>query len=89
MSKLFHNKNSDSNASLFESWDFTTTNYILFGIGLALIIVGYFVMAAGEVNSFQSLTIAPIMLFIGYIIVIPAGLIYREKSPEVEENLGS
>ena len=89
MSKLFHNKDSDSNASLFESWDFTTTNYILFGIGLALIIVGYLVMAAGEVNSFQSLTLAPIMLFIGYIIFLPAALIYREKSPEVEENLGS
>jgi len=89
MSKLFHNKDSDSNASLFESWNFTTTNYILFGIGLALIIVGYFVMAAGEVNSFQSLTLAPIMLFIGYIIFLPAALIYRKKSPEVEENLGS
>ena len=89
MSKLFHNKDSDSNTSLFESWDFSTTNYVLFGIGLALIIVGYLVMAAGEVNSFQSLTLAPIMLFTGYIIVIPAGLIYREKSPEVEENLGS
>ena len=89
MSKLFHNKDSDSNASLFESWDFTTTNYILFGIGLALIIVGYLIMAAGEVNSFQSLTLAPIMLFIGYIIFLPAALIYREKSPEVEENLGS
>jgi len=89
MSKLFHNKDSDSNASLFESWNFTTTNYILFGIGLALIIVGYLVMATGEVNSFQSLTLAPIMLFIAYIIVIPAALIYREKSPEVEENLGS
>ena len=89
MSKLFHNKDSDSNASLFESWDFTTKNYILFGIGLALIIMGYIIMAAGEVNSFQSLTLAPIMLFIAYIIVIPAALIYREKSPEVEENLGS
>ena len=89
MSKLFHNKDSDSNASLFESWDFTTTNYILFGIGLALIIAGYFIMASGEVNSFQSLTLAPIMLFIGYIIFLPAALIYREKSPEVEDNLGS
>ena len=89
MSKLFHNKDSDSNTSLFESWDFSTINYVLFGIGLALIIVGYFVMAAGEVNSFQSLTLAPIMLFIAYIIVIPAALIYREKSSEVEENLGS
>tara|TARA_B100000953_G_scaffold175967_1_gene144913 strand:- start:33 stop:302 length:270 start_codon:yes stop_codon:yes gene_type:complete len=89
MSKLFHNKDSDSNTSLFESWDFSNANYVLFGIGLALIIVGYFIMAAGEVNSFQSLTLAPIMLFIGYIIFIPAALIYREKSPEVEDNLGS
>ena len=89
MSKLFHNKNSDSNTSVFESWNFSAPNYVLFGIGLALIIVGYLIMATGEVNSFQSLTLAPIMLFIGYIIVIPAALIYREKSPEVEENLGS
>jgi len=89
MSKLFHNKDSDSNTSLFESWNFSTTNYVLFGIGLTLIIVGYFVMATGEVNSFQSLTLAPIMLFIAYIIVIPAALLYREKSPEVEDNLGS
>ena len=89
MSKLFHNKDSDSNTSLFESWDFSNTNYVLFGIGLALIIMGYIIMAAGEVNSFQSLTLAPIMLFIAYIIVIPAALIYREKSSEVEENLGS
>ena len=89
MSKLFHNKDSDSNTSLFESWDFSNTNYVLFGIGLVLIIMGYIIMAAGEVNSFQSLTLAPIMLFTGYIIVIPAGLIYREKSSDVEENLGS
>jgi len=80
MSKLFHNKDSDSDSSLFESWAYSTTNYILFGIGLALIIIGYFVMANGEVDSFQSLTIAPVMLFIGYIIFIPAALIYREKT---------
>jgi hypothetical protein len=36
-------------------------------------------MATGTVNSFQSLTLAPIMLFLGYIIFIPASLIYREK----------
>jgi uncharacterized membrane protein YphA (DoxX/SURF4 family) len=89
MSKLFHNKDNDSNTSVFESWNFSAPNYILFGIGVALIIVGYLIMATGEVNSFQSLTLAPIMLFIGYIIVIPAALIYRGKSPEVEENLGS
>ena len=89
MSKLFHNKDSDSTTALFESWSFSTVNYALFGIGLALIILGYIVMASGEVNSFQSLTVAPIILFVGYIIFIPAALIYRDKNLENEENPGS
>ena len=89
MSKLFHNKDSESTTALFESWSFSTVNYALFGIGLALIILGYIVMANGEVNSFQSLTVAPIILFVGYIIFFPAALIYRDKNLENEENPGS
>jgi len=89
MSKLFHNKDSESTTALFESWSFSTVNYALFGIGLALIILGYIVMASGEVNSDQSLTVAPIILFVGYIIFIPAALIYRDNNLENEENPGS
>ena len=89
MSKLFHNKDSESTTALFESWSFSTVNYYLFGIGLALIILGYIVMASGEVNSYQSLTVAPIILFVGYIIFIPAALIYRDKNLENEEKPGS
>ena len=89
MSKLFHNKDSESTTALFESWSFSTVNYYLFGIGLALIILGYIVMASGEVNSDQSLTVAPIILFVGYIIFIPAALIYRDKNLENEEKPGS
>ena len=89
MSKLFHNKDSESTTALFESWSFSTINYYLFGIGLALIILGYIVMASGEVNSYQSLTVAPIILFVGYIIFIPAALIYRNNNLENEENPGS
>ena len=36
-------------------------------------------MASGEVYSIQSLTIAPIILFLGYIIFIPLALIYKDK----------
>ena len=79
MSKLFKKSDSDQNDSLFESWSLSKTNYLLFGIGLFLIIIGYVLMGNGEVNSFQSLTLAPIMLFIGYIVVIPASLIFRDK----------
>ena len=67
-------------AHLFEGGAFTKTNYLLFGLGLALIGIGYIVMYSGTVNSFRSLTLAPTMLFLGYVVVIPAALIYRERS---------
>ena len=46
--------------------------------GIILVILGYIVMAAGETYSFQSLTLAPILLFVGYIILIPIALIYKK-----------
>jgi len=65
--------------NLFDGWAFGKINYFLFGFGLGLVIFGYFFMANGEVDSFQSLTLAPIMLFLGYIVVIPISLVYRDK----------
>ncbi len=79
MSKLFHNDKSKDSSTLFESWSFSKTNYLLFFTGLALIIFGYIVMANGEVSSFQSLTLAPTMLFLGYIVFIPSALIYKNR----------
>ena len=64
---------------LFEGWTFGNTNYFLFGTGLLLVIIGYFFMANGSVNSLQSLTLAPIMLFLGYIVFLPIALVYRDK----------
>ena len=79
MSKLFYNDDSKVSKALFEYWSFTKINYILFFVGVLLIILGYLIMAYGEVDSFQSLTLAPTILFTGYIILIPAALIYKER----------
>ncbi|MFQ6611993.1 MAG: DUF3098 domain-containing protein [Fidelibacterota bacterium] len=76
-------KKKDANkVQFFSGWAFGKINYIFFGIGLALILSGYAVMAAGSVNSFQSLTLAPFMLFLGYVVAIPFALIYRHKKRE-------
>ena len=77
MSKLFYNSEKKS-TPIFNDWSFSKRNYILFFAGILFIIIGYIVMSSGETYSFQSLSIAPIMLFIGYIILIPASLIYRK-----------
>ena len=60
-------------------WDFSKYNYYIFIFGLVSIFFGYTVMALGEVYSLQSITIAPIFLFIGYIILIPLSLIIKIK----------
>ena len=73
------NEKNPEKIQLIEGWSFNRVNYIIFFIGVLFIIFGYIIMAAGTVNSFQSLTLAPIMLFLGYIIFIPASLIYRAK----------
>jgi hypothetical protein len=73
------NENNPEKIQLIDGWSFNKINYIIFFIGVLFIIFGYIFMATGTVNSFQSLTLAPIMLFLGYIILIPASLIYREK----------
>jgi len=79
MSKLFYSDDSKRSKTLFGSWSFNKTNYLLLFSGILLIILGYIIMAYGGVNSFQSLTLAPIILFFGYIILIPSALIYRGK----------
>ena len=81
------NDNNKNKMNLFDGWAFGKINYILFGSGLGLVIFGYFFMANGAVDSFQSLTLAPIMLFLGYIVVIPVALVYRDKDREEYNSL--
>jgi hypothetical protein len=56
---------------------FTRKNYIIFFIGIVTIIVGYQFLSIGPANSIYSLTIAPILLVIGYLVIIPLAIFWR------------
>ena len=73
-------KNMDSNLQqgLFNKWPYGKKNYIIFSLGLAILIISYILMASGSVNSFQSLVISPILLILSYLVVIPLALLYKE-----------
>jgi len=79
VSKLFHT-GKDASGNLFNTWSYSRVNYILFISGIIMIILGYIIMASGETNSFQSLSLSPVILLIGYLILIPASLLYKEKN---------
>ncbi len=52
---------------------FTAVNYILFAVGLLDIIAGWFFLRWGHITA------APIMLILGYCVIIPMAIIYRGK----------
>ena len=67
-------KNEKKTANEGFEWPFGPRNYILFAIGLLVIIVGYISLSAG------SITLAPILLVLGYCVLIPISIIIKGKS---------
>ena len=61
---------------------FTRTNYLLFGAGFLTLILGYITLSIGPWDSFWSLTLAPILLIIGYVVVFPLAILYHRKEAE-------
>ena len=64
-------------------------NYQIFGLGLLVLIIGYFFLSKGPAESFWSLTFSPILLFIGYCIIIPFAILYRNKQTVAKINNNS
>ncbi|MEO6695242.1 MAG: hypothetical protein ABIY50_06760 [Ignavibacteria bacterium] len=63
----------------------TSKNYTIIGAGIALIILGYFFMSENSVDGFLPTVLAPILLIVGYCIIVPIGILYKDKG--VNENV--
>jgi len=65
------------------------TNYIIFGVGLALLLLGNFLMTRGPWDNPLSITVSPIVLIFAYLVVIPLSIFYKKKSStnESKENV--
>lgn len=63
-----------------ETFPFERENYMILAVGLVLIILGYLALSEKTVEGVLPLTVAPILLVIGYCVVIPIGIMYRRKT---------
>lgn len=61
-----------------EYW--TKKNYFLLGTGLAVLILGYFLMAQAPWDGFFSLNLSPIILLIAYLVIIPISILLKTSS---------
>lgn len=80
------NKKTKKKSDFIVNLSLSGINYLIFGIGILAIVLGYIVMATGKTYSFQSLTISPIILLIGYLILIPIAILYTKKDHSEKSN---
>jgi len=66
-------------AKVEEVLPLTKYNYMILALGIAVIIIGFIVMAAGGVEGFASLVLAPILLVAGYCLIIPFSILYKKR----------
>ncbi len=55
-------------------------NFVIMGVGLLVILAGYLTMLTGSVEGFLPIVVAPILLVVGYCVLIPIGILYRPGS---------
>jgi len=54
-------------------------NFIILGVGLLVIILGYIALSENKVEGFMPLVVAPLLLVVGYCVIVPFGIMYRKK----------
>lgn len=58
---------------------FEKENYVIFAIGIVFIIAGYIALAQPTVEGFLPLVVAPILLVVGYCVIVPFGILYKRS----------
>ncbi|MBN1406708.1 MAG: hypothetical protein JW956_02900 [Calditrichaceae bacterium] len=61
-------------------------NIILFLIGLLSIVMAFILMAQPPVDGFLSRTLAPVILVIAYLVIIPIAIFIRDKKTDKAES---
>ncbi len=70
------------------------TNFTIIASGIVILILGYLLMAGNSVDGFLNTVVAPILLVLGYCVIIPYGILKKGKkqrtaAPESTENVSA
>ncbi len=61
---------------------FTSANYKLLGITVLVLIAGYILLGQGPVENHLSWSIAPVLLVLGYCVLVPITILYKAKQKD-------
>ena len=61
-------------------------NYVILIAGLLIIFIGFYLMNQGPWDNPLSLTVAPLVLLVAYVVIIPLAIYYKKPSGSNEDN---
>ena len=85
MAKAIRGKDSKRRPFKDDTLPLSKQNFLIVGIGLLVILAGYAAMLEGSVEGFLPLVVAPILLVVGYCVVIPLGILYKKSPVKTED----
>lgn len=75
-------KKTSSKAKKDLSMPLDNINLIIIGIGVLVLVIGYILMSENSVDGFLPTVVSPILLVLGYCVIIPYGILKKPKKPE-------
>lgn len=68
---------------------FEKENYIFLYVGVALCIVGFYLLSVGPWDSSVSLVAAPLILLLSYLVIFPLSMFYKKRSASKSEEINN
>jgi hypothetical protein len=59
---------------------FTKTNFQILACGILCIVIGYIALGQDPWDGTMPLVVAPILLVLGYCVLIPIGILFRKRA---------
>ncbi|MCQ2093014.1 MAG: DUF3098 domain-containing protein [Fibrobacter sp.] len=57
-------------------------NLLLIAVGVLLLVIGFLCLATGPAENPISLTVAPLVLCLAYLVIIPLGILWKGKKED-------
>ena len=55
------------------------SNYLLLGLGLIVLVIGFYLMTFGPWDNPVSLSLSPVVLLIAYLVIFPLSILHKKK----------
>lgn len=72
-------KEHQKKKTIIHALPLTSRNYQILGVALLCIVLGYVALSQEPWDGTLPLIVAPILLFLGYCVLVPVAILYRRR----------